>query len=134
MRWIEGAMIVSFLEQVLKLFWDNCKWVVLSHLLEKCCTFLHFFFKCWLGAHFFFFNCLYNFSFQVCWFLNTGIDQQHQYLFYKLLNTSVTLFLHIFWRDFHSWLTALRGRRARPLAKITEKKAFKLFDWGVWAK
>ena len=40
LRWIKDAMIVSFLKQVLKLFWDNCKWAVLSHLLEKN---LHFF-------------------------------------------------------------------------------------------
>ena len=44
-------------------------------------------------------------SFQVSQFLNTGIEQQH----YKLLNTSVTLFLHILWRDSHSWSTTPRS-------------------------
>ena len=44
LRWIKGAVIVRFLKQVLKLFWDNC-WllVVLSHLLEI------FFCKCMTG-------------------------------------------------------------------------------------
>ena len=55
LRWIKDAMIVSFLKQVLKLFWDNCKWAVLSHLIEKFCTFLHFLSNCWYGVRFFFY-------------------------------------------------------------------------------
>ena len=60
---IKGAMIVSFLKQVLKLFWDNWKWAVLSHLLEKCCTFLHFLSNCWYGVSFFFY-CLLQIEFR----------------------------------------------------------------------
>ena len=41
-------------------------------------------------------------SFHVSPFLKTGIERQHQYLSYKLLNTSVTSFLHIELRDSHS--------------------------------
>ena len=44
-------------------------------------------------------------SFQVR-FLNIVIERHHLYLFYKLLNTSVTLFLHILWRVMHSWSKA----------------------------
>ena len=40
MQWIKDAMIVSFLKQILKLFWDNWELVVLSHLLEKFTLFL----------------------------------------------------------------------------------------------
>ena len=66
LRGIKGAMIVSFLKQVLKLFWDNCKWTVLSHLLEKCCTFLHFLSNCLDGVRFFFiFNCLLQIDFRI---------------------------------------------------------------------
>ena len=61
MRWIKDAMIINFLKQVLKLFWDNCKWAVLSHLLEKI---LHFLSNCLDGVRFFFiFNCLLQFEF-----------------------------------------------------------------------
>ena len=49
-----------------------------------------------------------GFFFQVSRFLNTGIEWQHQYLSYKLLTTSVTLFVHILWRDSHSWLLSPR--------------------------
>ena len=101
MLWgIKVATIISFLKQVLKLFWDNCKLVVLSHLIEKFCT---FFANIGQGKQ----NPFYStatgrLGFQVSGFLNTGIERRHQYLSYKLLDTSVTLFLHIELRDSHS--------------------------------
>ena len=91
---IKGAMIVSFLKQVLKLFWENCKWVVLTHLFR-------------LGVHFFSIDWG-RLSFQVSLFLNTGFERNHQNLSYKLLPTSVTLFVHIVWRDLHSSLMSPR--------------------------
>ena len=59
--WIKRAMIFSFLKQVLKIFWDNCELVVLSHLLEKFSTF----FANVRRVHFFvcFFNCLWKAEF-----------------------------------------------------------------------
>ena len=104
MRGIKGAMIVSFLKQVLKLFWDNCKWAVLSHLLEKC--FLHFFVKLLLrGQVFFIFNCLLQIEFwsqliSEYWNRTTLIP------FLQAILNSVTLFIRILWIDSHSWLKA----------------------------
>ena len=100
LRGIKVAMIISFLKQVLKLFWDNCKLVVLSQLLEKFYTL--FANIAWGKQNPFYSTATGRLGFQVSGFLNTGIERQHQYLSYKLLNTSVTLFLHIELRDSHS--------------------------------
>ena len=72
-------------------------------------------------------------GFQVSGFLNTGIEQQHQYLSYKLLNTSVTLFLHIELRDSHSipitprtvmpiLCSALMRKKEKKIRKKRKKK------------
>ena len=53
-------MIVSFLKQGLKLFWDNCELVVVSHLLENLTL---FFANVWRGRLFFIFNWLWKAEF-----------------------------------------------------------------------
>ena len=59
---------------------NNCKWAVLRHLLEKCCTFFTLFVQLLRQSQVFFyiFNCLLQ------------------------IETSVTLFIHILWIDSHS--------------------------------
>ena len=97
--------------------------VVLSHLLEK---FSIFFAYVRRGRLFLFFSIACGrLSFYVSRFLNTGIERQHQYLFYKLLDTSVTLFLQILWRDSHSWLMT-------PRMLCTNKNT--CLTWCCWAK
>ena len=77
-------------------------------------------------------------SFQVSRFLNTGIERQHKYLSYKLLNTSVALFLHNLWRDSHSWLRTPRRlqQQVNPIrtkyTSITSMGIFKFPNRRLW--
>ena len=115
LRWIKGAMIVSFLKQVLKLFWDNCELVVFNHLLEKFNT---FFANVCRGRLFFYFQLTVEgwvFMSADFWILESNDNIN------TFLTSYQTLFLHILWRDSHSWLMtpriylsiySMRSRRA----------------------